>query len=81
MFRRIWMAVTMTLVAASFAVCQESAVNGRWQGTLNGADGPFTMTYTFKAEGKILTGTEASPIVSCSISYDSIEKSRTLWRV
>jgi len=74
MIRRVLMAATMILLAAGITIAstQESAVDGRWQGTLNGANGSFTMTYTFKAEGQVLTGTEESPIVSRSISQGKV---------
>lgn len=68
------MAASMILLAASIAVAatQESTVDGRWQGTVNGADRSFTLTYTFKASGQVLTGTEESPIVSRSISEGKV---------
>jgi len=74
MIRRVWMAATVILLAAGFAIAAtpESAVEGRWQGTVNGANGSFTTTYTFKAEGQALTGTEESPIVSRSISEGKV---------
>jgi hypothetical protein len=74
MIRRVWMAATIILLAAGIAIAatQESAIDGRWQGTLNGANGSFIMTYTFKAEGQVLTGREESPIVSRSISEGKV---------
>jgi hypothetical protein len=62
----------MVCLVAGFAIAapQKSAVEGRWQGTLNTANGPVTMTYNFKAKGQVLTGTEESrsPAFSRSIS-------------
>jgi hypothetical protein len=74
MIRRVWMAAAIILLAVGIAIAAtpESAVDGRWQGTLNGADRSFTMTYTFKAEAQVLTGTEESPIVSRSISEGKV---------
>jgi hypothetical protein len=74
MIRRIATAVAMILLATGFAISatQESAFDGRWQGMLNGANGSFTITYTFKTEGQVVTGTEESPIVSRSISEGKV---------
>lgn len=69
MIRRGWMATTMILLAAGFAIpaTQKPAVDGRWQGTLNSANGILTETYNFKTKGQVLTGTEQSPMFSRSI--------------
>lgn len=74
MTRRGWILAIMVCVVAGFAIAaaQGSPVDGRWQGTLNTADGPVTLTYTFKAKGQVLTGTEASPMFSRSISEGSV---------
>jgi hypothetical protein len=68
------MAVTMILLAVAFAIAapQESAVDGRWQGTMDTANGSITVTYNFKAEGQVLTGTETSPMFSRSISEGKV---------
>ena len=70
MIRSGRMAATIILLAAGFAIGanQKSAVDGRWQGTLNTADGEATMSYTFKANGQVLTGTEETPLGSRAIS-------------
>jgi hypothetical protein len=74
MIRGIWMAATITLLAAGVAIAaaQEPAVDGHWQGTLNAANGPVTVTYNFKAEGQVLRGTEESPMFSRSISEGKV---------
>jgi hypothetical protein len=74
MIRRGWMIVTMIFLAAGFAIAesQRSAVDGRWQATLNTANGSLTETYNFKANGQVLTGTEESPMFSRSISEGKV---------
>lgn len=74
MIRRVWLAAAMILIASGFAVAasQKSVVDGRWQGTLNTANGEATMTFDFKTEGHVLTGTESTPIGSHSISEGKV---------
>lgn len=74
MVQRVWMTVTMILLAAGFAVAagQESAINGRWEGTMDTANGSVTVTYNFKATAQVLTGTEQSPMFSRSISEGKV---------
>ncbi len=73
MVRRAWMTTTMIL-AVGFAVAasHESAINGRWEGTMDTANGSVTVIYNFKAKAQILTGTEQSPMFSRSISEGKV---------
>jgi hypothetical protein len=59
MFRRALVAGVLILVAAIGALAAE--VDGRWQGTVSGPNGDFTLTFTFKAEGAKLTGSVETP--------------------
>ncbi|HEY3973155.1 MAG TPA: hypothetical protein VGM18_09135 [Candidatus Sulfotelmatobacter sp.] len=70
MIRHGLMVATIVCFVAVFAMSatQEAAIDGRWQGTMNTANGSVTVTYTFKANGQVLTGTEESPMFSRSIS-------------
>ena len=73
MIRRGWMAATMIFLAGlAIAATQKSAVDGSWQGTLNTANGEATMTFNFKTEGHVLTGTEETPIGKHSISEGKV---------
>lgn len=76
MIRRGWMVATMVCLVAGFAIAapQKSAVDGPWQGMLNTANGPVTVTYNFEAKGQVLTGTESakSPTFSRSISEGKV---------
>lgn len=68
------MAGIMILLGVAFAIAatQKSPVDGRWQGTMNTANGRLTETYNFKANGQVLTGTEESPMFSRSISEGKV---------
>ena len=74
MIRYECMAATIVFLVAGLTVAatQEPAVDGRWQGTSNAANGPITVTYNFKANGPVLTGTEESPMFSRSISEGKV---------
>jgi hypothetical protein len=60
------------MAGLAIAATQKSDVEGRWQGTQNTANGPVTLTYNFKTEGEVLTGTEESPMFSRSISEGKV---------
>jgi hypothetical protein len=74
MIRHGLMAATMIFLAAGFAIAapQNAAIDGRWRGTLNTVNGPLKETYNFKVKGRILTGTEESPMFSRSISEGKV---------
>lgn len=74
MIRHGWLVAIMVCLVAGFALAapQKSGADGRWQGTLNTANGPLTLTYDFKAKGQVLTGTEESPMFSRSISEGKV---------
>jgi hypothetical protein len=77
----------MVCLVAGFAIAapQKSAVEGRWQGSMNTANGPLTLTYNFKTKGQVLTGTEESrspafsrPISEGRVSGDKISFKTTV---
>ena len=74
MIQRIWIVATMACLVAGFAIAapQKSVVDGGWQGTLDTANGPVTVTYHFRTKGQVLTGTEESPMFSRSISEGKV---------
>jgi hypothetical protein len=56
-----------------------AGIDGRWSAMLKGPDGnEFPITYTFKTDGTMLTGTVTSSIGSFDIS-DGIVKDDSLW--
>ncbi len=79
MILRARMTVALIVLAAGFTVAatQKSAVDGRWKGTVSTPNGDFTMTYTFKAKGQVLTGTVetemgSQPITDGKVNGDKI---------
>ena len=74
MIRNNCAAATIIFLAVVFAMAAtpESSVDGNWQGTMDTADGPLTVTYNFKANGQVLTGTEESPMFSRAISEGKV---------
>jgi hypothetical protein len=71
MFRRAIVAGGLILVTATVAAAAE--VDGRWQGTVNGPNGDFTLTFNFKAEGTTLTGSVETPNGEQPISDGKVE--------
>lgn len=74
MIRSGWMAATMIFLAAAFTLgaTQKSAVAGRWEGSLNTANGNATMAFNFEVNGQILTGTAETPRGSQPISEGKV---------
>lgn len=69
-----WMAVTMILLVAGFAVAasQKSAIEGRWEGKLHTANGDATMAFNFEVNDRALTGTAETPRGSQPISEGKV---------
>ena len=75
MVRQSWIVACVFCFLAVFALAapKQSSVDGRWQGTVNTADGSLFETFNFKTEGQILTGTEESTVVKRSISDGKVD--------
>ena len=43
-------------------VKEESRIDGKWIGKVNGPQGEMELTFTFKVDGDTLTGTDTSPM-------------------
>lgn len=52
-----FLVLTLLLAAPIFA----ADIDGKWTGTIDGGGGPMPVAYTFKADGKTLTGTTTGP--------------------
>lgn len=54
--------LSLALVIGLTAVAAAADVNGTWQGAVQTPDGDLMITFTFKADGEVLTGSVASPM-------------------
>jgi len=72
MLRRSMIGVILMLPVA-LAMAAPNAVDGRWQGTMSGPNGDFTLNFTFKADGTKLTGSVETPGGEQPISDGKIE--------
>jgi len=62
MFQRFMMVAILFLSAVALAMAAPpNPVDGKWQGTVSGPNGDFTINFTFKADGTKLTGTVETP--------------------
>jgi hypothetical protein len=49
--------LTAAFLLAGLTAFAQKPIDGTWKGTRETPNGTFEVTYTFKAEGKVLTGT------------------------
>jgi hypothetical protein len=49
--------LTFALVIGCLTVYAQNPIDGKWKGIRDTPNGNFEITYTFKVEGKVLTGT------------------------
>jgi hypothetical protein len=82
MIRQGWIVAYSCFLLGGFAIAaaRQPAVDGRWQGTVNTADGSLSETFNFKTEGQILTGTGESPIVKRSISEGKVDGDKIFFK-
>ncbi len=75
MTRSIRAATTICFLAVglSMAAMQDSAVDGRWQGSMMTANGPVTVAYNWKAKGGVLTGTGETPAGSQAVTDGKVK--------
>ena len=78
MLRRAMVAGGLILVAAAVAAAAE--VDGRWQGTVSGPNGDFTLTFNFKAQGTTLTGSVETPNGEQPISDGKVEGNKIAFK-
>jgi hypothetical protein len=69
---------TTTLFLCGVAICLAAIaadLTGKWNGSVKGPDGDteFPLTYVFKAEGNVLTGTLTSPQGDTPITEGKID--------
>ena len=49
--------LTFALIIGCFTAYAQNPIDGNWKGTRDTPNGSFEITYTFKVEGNVLTGT------------------------
>ncbi|HEU5292970.1 MAG TPA: hypothetical protein VFU05_20135 [Cyclobacteriaceae bacterium] len=49
--------LTLALLVGCLTAFSQKSIDGTWKGTRETPNGNFEVTYTFKVEGKVLTGT------------------------
>ena len=48
---------SLLLLLGSYTVFAQNAIDGNWKGTRETPNGTFEVTYSFKVEGNVVTGT------------------------
>lgn len=48
---------SLALLLGGYTAFAQNAIDGNWKGTRETPNGTFEVTYTFKVEGKVVTGT------------------------
>jgi len=66
-----WLFVFAALILGAF-VCKAGGIEGKWKTSMEGPDGKMEITFTFKADGNVLTGTVGSPMGDLPISNGKI---------
>lgn len=77
--RRLAAAVIAVLAIAATAFASD--VNGKWVGSVDTPNGPFELTYEFKADGETLTGTVTSQMGTVAISNGKISGDKLTYEV
>ena len=49
--------LSLLLILVTGIAFGQNAIDGNWKGTRETPNGPFEVSYTFKVEGKVVTGT------------------------
>jgi hypothetical protein len=63
----------MAFVAAFATVGRAADVDGKWEGSIQGPQGDFALTFEFKADGDTLTGSVESAMGKVDISNGKIK--------
>jgi len=71
MVRRIILAGVLMLLGPAYSLAAD--VDGRWEGTVSGPNGDFTLTFHFKAAGSKLTGSVETPNGDQPISEGKVD--------
>jgi hypothetical protein len=66
-----WLFVFAAMILGAL-VCNAGGIDGKWKTSMQGPDKKMELTFTFKANGNVLTGTVGSPIGEMPISNGKI---------
>lgn len=71
MIRKVFLSV-VALMMGTF-ICNAAGIDGKWKASFEGPNGKMEILFSFKAEGKILTGSVTSPMGELAITNGKIE--------
>ena len=64
---------SLLLLLGSYTVFAQNAIDGNWKGTRETPNGTFEVTYSFKVEGNVVTGTWKTQFGEAKIEDGKIE--------
>ena len=65
--------LTTALLFGCLTAFSQKSIDGTWKGTRETPNGTFEVTYTYKAEGKVLTGTWKTQFGEAQLQNGKIE--------
>ena len=65
--------LSLILLLGSYTVFAQNAIDGNWKGTRETPNGTFEVTYSFKVEGNVVTGTWKTQFGEAKIEDGKIE--------
>jgi hypothetical protein len=66
-----WLFVFAVIILGAF-VCKAGGIEGKWKTSIEGPDGKMEITFTFKVDGNVLTGSVGSPMGDLPITNGKI---------
>jgi hypothetical protein len=73
--------LVVVLSVACFSVFGQSPINGEWKGKRETPNGPFEVTYTFKVEGKELSGLWKTQFGEAKLENGKVDGKKFSYRV
>jgi len=65
--------LTIVLLFGCLTAFSQKTIDGTWKGTRDTPNGPFEVTYTYKVEGKVLTGTWKTQFGETSLQNGKVD--------
>ena len=66
-----WLFVFTVMIFGALA-CNAAGIDGKWKTTMEGPDGKMELTFTFKTDGNVLTGSISTPMGEMPITNGKI---------